>query len=92
MSGSRVRSARRPSSAQVDPGDALIPVAALTLVKFTADGGLGLLEAHVSDDSGHCRACYSSAGLSPVWPCILWTIASQAQVLASERRTPGASS
>ncbi|MBA2323035.1 MAG: hypothetical protein H0V92_03090 [Pseudonocardiales bacterium] len=84
MSGNRVSSAGQPSGA-VDPPDTLVATAAQVILKFGRDGGRGLLEEHTSDPSGHCRACYSSAGMSPVWPCTLWTITRHAQALHRAR-------
>ncbi len=90
MSGTRVRSVHPPSG-QVDAGDSLLAAAALVVVQYSGDGGRGLLAQHISDDSGHCRACYSAAGVSSVWPCMLWTIAERARSLAGQLSTGGGS-
>jgi len=58
-------------------------MAALLLVNSGPAAWQGLLAAHVSDRSGHCSGCSSTAAGAPVWPCTLRAIAEIAQQLAT---------
>lgn len=60
--------------------------AAAELLAHRGVPGIGekLLTEHADDTTGHCRACYSSSGAFPVWPCNLWLIGSEVQRMVTE--------
>lgn len=72
-----------------DDWDDPITAAALTLVRFSTEGWRPLLDQHVRDHSGHCAGCRPSSGASPVWPCGLWSIAKEAELIDEDRRRRG---
>ncbi len=43
-----------------------------------------LLAEHTPDARGHCRSCFTSAGVSPVWPCGLRAIGEEAERLSAQ--------
>jgi len=62
----------------------VIESAAAVLVQFSDRGWCALLEQHVADRGGHCRACRDGSGAAPVWPCRLWAIADTARRMSGE--------
>jgi hypothetical protein len=50
-----------------------------------------LLTDHVSDESGHCSACYSTTNGAPTWPCTLRTVAELARRLSLVGHHPAGS-
>lgn len=72
------------STAKRDP----IRAAAQFLAHLGKPGiGQQLLTEHAADTSGHCRACRSSSGASPVSPCNLWLIGTHVQQLTPQGPT-----
>lgn len=60
--------------------EAAEPLPGVAEILAAGDPGVwrGLAAEHVADHTGHCRACGSAAGASPVWPCNLRAIADAA--------------
>jgi len=75
---------RRGDTTPVGEPTGVVAAAAELLVERSDNGWLRLLDQHADDGSGHCAVCGVPA--RPVWPCTLWTIARQAQLLAQRRR------
>lgn len=63
------------------------PVSALVLVLAQCDGvAARLIADHQRDSRGYCRGCQLPQAGAQVWPCTLFTSATQAEKLRRPRR------